>query len=76
VLSTVDSRQSGSASGVLSAVQSVSSSVGVAIFGTVFFNFLVLGQADAGFRNALIVQFVLLVLFAIVSSVLPKRSSH
>jgi len=76
VLSTVDSRQSGSASGVLSAVQSVSSSVGVAIFGTVFFNFLVLGQADDGFRNALIVQFVLLVLFAIVSSVLPKRSSH
>ena len=73
VLSTVDSRQSGSASGVLSAVQSVMSSVGVAIFGTVFFHFAVLGQADAGFRNALIVQMVLLVLFAGVSLVLPKR---
>ena len=73
VLSTVDSRQSGSASGVLSAVQSVMSSVGVAIFGTVFFHFAVLGQADAGFRNALIVQMVLLALFAAVSFVLPKR---
>jgi MFS family permease len=73
VLSTVDSRQSGSASGVLSAVQSVMSSVGVAIFGTVFFHFAVLGQADAGFRNALIVQNVLLALFAAVSFVLPKR---
>lgn len=76
VLTTVDSNQSGSASGVLSAVQSVSSSVGVAIFGTVFFNFAVVGQADDGFRNALIVQFILLVLFAAVSSVLPKRAQH
>ena len=74
VLSTVESKQSGSASGVLSAVQSVSSSVGVAIFGTVFFNFAVIGQADAGFRNALIVQLIILVLFAAVSFVLPKRT--
>ena len=76
ILSTVDQSQSGSASGVLSAVQSVSSSVGVAIFGTVFFSFATEGQADAGFRNALIVQLILLVLFAAVSFVLPKRASH
>ena len=73
VLSTVESHQSGSASGVLSAVQSVMSSVGVAIFGTVFFSFAVVGQADAGFRNALIIQVVLLALFAVVSFALPKR---
>ena len=76
ILSTVDQSQSGSASGVLSAVQSVSSSVGVAIFGTVFFNFATQGQADAGFRNALIVQLILLALFAAVSFVLPRRASH
>ena len=76
ILSTVDQSQSGSASGVLSAVQSVSSSVGVAIFGTVFFSFATQGQADAGFRNALTVQLILLVLFAAVSFVLPKRASH
>ena len=76
ILTTVEPNQSGSASGVLSAVQSVSSSVGVAIFGTVFFKFALVGQADAGFRNALIVQLVILVLFAAVSTVLPKRSQH
>jgi len=73
VLSTVEPQQSGSASGVLSAVQSVMSSVGVAVFGTVFFHFATLGQADAGFRNALLVQLAILVLFVIVSSALPKR---
>ena len=76
VLSTVEPQQSGSASGVLSAVQSVMSSVGVAIFGTVFFHFATIGQADAGFRNALIVQLVLLALFVAVTSVLPKRSER
>ncbi len=76
VLSTVEGRHSGSASGVMSAAQSVSSSIGVAIFGTVFFHFAALGQADAGFRNALIIQTILLVLFAAVSSVLPKRIGH
>jgi MFS family permease len=79
VLATVEPQQSGSASGVLSAVQSVMSSVGVAVFGTVFFHLATpsqahpMGQADAGFRNALIVQMVVLGLFAAVSVVLPKR---
>lgn len=76
VLSTVEGPQSGSASGVMSAAQSVASSIGVAVFGTVFFHFAGLGEADAGFRNALIIQIVLLVLFAGVSSVLPKRPQH
>lgn len=73
ILSTVEGKNSGSASGVMSAVQSVASSIGVAVFGTVFFHFAGLGQPDEGFRNALIIQTVLLVLFAGVSSVLPKR---
>ena len=76
ILTTVEPNQSGSASGVLSAVQSVASSVGVAIFGTVFFKFALVGEADAGFRNALLIQLVLLVFFAVVSTVLPKRSAH
>lgn len=76
VLATVEPQQSGSASGVLSAVQSVMSSVGVAVFGTVFFHFATLGQADAGFRNALLVQLVVLALFVSVSFALPKRPEH
>jgi EmrB/QacA subfamily drug resistance transporter len=74
ILTTVDSKQSGSASGVMSAVQSVFSSVGVAIFGTVFFKFATVGQADAGFRNALIVQLVILAIFLVVTNFIPKRA--
>jgi EmrB/QacA subfamily drug resistance transporter len=73
ILSTVEPQQSGSASGVLSAVQSVFSSVGVAIFGTVFFTYALKGHADEGFRNGLLVQLVLVVLFVAIASVLPKR---
>jgi len=73
ILASVEGRQSGSASGVMSAVQSVFSSVGVAVFGTVFFKYALLGQADTGFRNALLVQVLLLVLFLAVSPAFPKR---
>jgi len=76
VLATVEPQQSGSASGVLSAVQSVMSSVGVAVFGTVFFNFATIGQADAGFRNALLIQLIVVALFVSVSFALPKRPEH
>ena len=77
ILASVEGRQSGSASGVMSAVQSVFTSVGVAVFGTVFFKYGLVGQADAGFRNALIVQVILLVLFLAVSPAFPKReNSH
>lgn len=75
ILASVEGRQSGSASGVMSAVQSVFSSVGVAIFGTVFFKYSLLGQADVGFRNALLVQVLLLVLFLAVSPAFPKREA-
>jgi MFS family permease len=76
ILSTVEPQQSGSASGVMSAVQSVFSSVGVAIFGTVFFTYALLGQADVGFRTGLIVQVVVVVGFVAVVSFLPKRAQH
>ncbi len=73
ILSTVEPQQSGSASGVLSAVQSVFSSVGVAIFGTVFFTYALVGQADVGFRTGLIVQVVVIILFVGVATFLPRR---
>jgi EmrB/QacA subfamily drug resistance transporter len=76
ILASVEGRQSGSASGVMSAVQSVFSSVGVAVFGTVFFTYGLVGQADQGFRNALIVQLILLVLFLVVSPAFPERENQ
>jgi hypothetical protein len=64
----------GSASGVLSAIQSIASSVGVAIFGTVFFNKVASGQIDQGFRNALLLQIGLVSIFLVITFFLPKKS--
>ena len=64
----------GSASGVLSAIQSIASSVGVAIFGTIFFNKVTTGQIDQGFRNALLLQVGLVSVFLVITFFLPKKS--
>jgi len=64
----------GSASGVLSAVQSIGSSVGVAIFGTLFFNKVSSGAIDAGFRHALLLQVGLVSLFLVITFFLPKKA--
>ena len=64
----------GSASGVLSAVQSIGSSVGVAIFGTLFFNKVSGGAIDAGFRHALLLQIGLVLLFLLITFFLPKKA--
>jgi hypothetical protein len=64
----------GSASGVLSAVQSIGSSVGVAIFGTLFFNKVSSDAIDAGFRHALLLQVGLVSLFLVITFFLPKKA--
>jgi len=64
----------GSASGVLSALQSIGSSVGVAIFGTLFFNQVTKGHVDAGFRHALLLQIGLVSVFLIITLLLPKKA--
>jgi len=74
VLGTVEDDQVGSASGVLSAVQSVAASVGVAVFGSVFFHFFLQGDPRAGLRNALVVLAVLLAGFLLVSPLFPRRA--
>ena len=69
----------GSASGVLSAVQSIASSVGVALFGTIFFNKVASGSIDIGFRHALLLQIGLVTIFLVITFALPKKaldSSH
>jgi hypothetical protein len=62
------------ASGVLSAIQSIASSVGVAIFGTVFFNKVASGHIDQGFRNALLLQVGLVSIFLVITFFLPKKA--
>ena len=73
IISAISGRAVGSASGLLSAVQSVSSSVGVAVFGTAFFA----GVTDhhsplIGFRHALQIQIAFVVCFLAVTFFLPK----
>jgi MFS family permease len=64
----------GSASGVLSALQSIGSSVGVAIFGTLFFNQVSTGHIDTGFRHALLLQIGLVSAFLLITIFLPKKA--
>jgi hypothetical protein len=64
----------GSASGVLSAIQSIGSSVGVAIFGTVFFNRVTSGHIDQGFRNSLQLQVGLVSFFLLITFFLPRKA--
>lgn len=73
VLAAVDDDEIGSASGVLSAVQAVGGSVGVAAFGSVFFDRAGTGDFTAGFHHALIVQACLLAAFLAITFLLPAK---
>ncbi|MCZ4119941.1 MFS transporter [Streptomyces sp. H39-S7] len=74
ILAAVDDHEIGSASGVLSAVQSLGGSIGVAVFGSVFFARAKTGDFTAGFHHALIVQGCLLAAFLAITFLLPKES--
>ncbi|MDT0470797.1 MFS transporter [Streptomyces sp. DSM 41014] len=73
ILAAVDDDEIGSASGVLSAVQAIGGSIGVAIFGSVFFAQTKTGEFTAGFHHALIVQACLLAAFLAITFLLPKK---
>ncbi|WP_370530548.1 MFS transporter [Streptomyces sp. WP-1] len=73
VLAAVDDDEIGSASGVLSAVQSLGGSLGVAVFGSVFFARAETGDFGGGFQRALIVQACLLAAFLAVTFLLPEQ---
>lgn len=73
ILAAVDDEEIGSASGVLSAVQAIGGSIGVAIFGSVFFAQAKKGDFTTGFHHALIVQACLLAAFLAITFLLPKK---
>ncbi|GLZ78299.1 hypothetical protein Afil01_31060 [Actinorhabdospora filicis] len=73
ILAAVDDHEIGSASGVLSAVQSIGGSIGVAVFGSVFFAQARTGDFTGAFHHALIVQGGLLAAFLAVTFLLPRR---
>lgn len=75
ILAAVDDHEIGSASGVLTAVQAVGGAVGVAIFGSVFFDQVKTADFTTGFHHALIVQAGLLMAFLAITFFLPKRET-
>ncbi|MFE4694831.1 MFS transporter [Streptomyces sp. NPDC056749] len=73
ILGAADDDEIGSASGVLSAVQAVGGSTGVAVFGSVFFAQAEAGDFTGGFHRALLVQMCLLVVFFAITFLLPRK---
>ncbi len=72
VLGAVADDEVGSASGVLTAVQAIGGSVGVAVFSTVFFADIT--HPTEGFRDALVVQTLVIGLFLLISPLFPRRA--
>lgn len=73
ILAAVDDDEIGSASGVLSAVQAIGGSIGVAVFGSVFFAQVETGDFTGGFHRALLVQAGLLTAFLAITFLLPRK---
>ncbi|MGY4858824.1 MFS transporter [Cryobacterium sp. AP23] len=74
ILGAVDDDEVGSASGVLTAVQSIFSAVAVAVLGSVFFASLDDGDPGQGFRTALLVQGGLILVFLVLTPLFPRRA--
>ena len=74
ILSSVEDDMVGSASGVLSAIQSIAASLGVAIFGTVFFDGVKQAKLVEGFTNTLTFDFVFLAGFAVLTFFFAKKA--
>ncbi|MFE2872402.1 MFS transporter [Embleya sp. NPDC059259] len=73
ILAAVDDHEIGSASGVLSAVQSIGGSIGVAVFGSLFFARADHGDFVPGAQHALIAQVCVLLAFLAATFLLPKK---
>jgi EmrB/QacA subfamily drug resistance transporter len=74
ILASVTDAETGSASGVLNAGQQLASSIGVAVFGTIFFDAVAGGDFHAGLRRTLIVLVGLMAVLLVISPMLPRRA--
>jgi EmrB/QacA subfamily drug resistance transporter len=74
ILGAVDDHEVGTASGVLTAAQSIGAAVGVAVFGSVFFQSITSESPSSAYRIALLVQGGLLVAFIALSFLFPKKA--
>lgn len=73
ILGAVQDDEVGSASGVLSAAQSIAGSVGVAVFGSIFFTTITSASPADAYRGTLIAQFCALGLFLVLTFFFPRK---
>ena len=73
ILAAVRDDEIGSASGVLTAVQSIASSIGVAVFGSTFFSAITSGSPAEAFRTTLLIQCCFLVVFLALTFLFPRK---
>jgi EmrB/QacA subfamily drug resistance transporter len=74
IIAAVTERELGSASGVLNAVQQLSSAIGVAVLGTVFFDALAAGNFHHALGRTLWIDAGLIVLALVLMPLMPKRA--
>jgi hypothetical protein len=75
ILASVTDAETGSASGVLNASQQLATSIGVAVFGTIFFDVIASsGDFHDALRRTLFVQVGVIVALLLVSPLLPRRA--
>jgi EmrB/QacA subfamily drug resistance transporter len=72
VLASVTDKETGSASGVLNATQQLATSVGIAIFGTVFFDAIAGGDFHSGLTRAIVVEVFMMVALLVISPLMPR----
>jgi EmrB/QacA subfamily drug resistance transporter len=72
VLAAVTDEETGSASGVLNAGQQLATSVGIAVFGTVFFDAIVGGDFHSGLTRAMVVEVITMAALLLISPLLPR----
>jgi EmrB/QacA subfamily drug resistance transporter len=72
ILASVTDAETGSASGVLNAGQQLATSIGVAVFGTIFFDAVAGGRFHHAFALTLVVQALTCVGLLVLSPLLPR----
>ena len=72
VLASVTDHETGSASGVLNAAQQLATSIGVAVFGTVFFDAIAGGDAKSALTRCMVVEVIAMLGLLALSPLLPR----
>jgi EmrB/QacA subfamily drug resistance transporter len=74
VLASVADHETGSASGVLNATQQLATSIGIAVFGTIFFDAIVGGDFHSALTRCMVAEVAAMAALLIISPLLPRHA--